>query len=146
MTRADMPNRPKVLVVDDEPAIVDTLTMILEAHGFDAVGAYSGGQAILAAHASHPDCLLTDVMMPDKNGVEVAFEIQTAIPECIIILFSGDPDTARALVFAHPECPKWDVLSKPISPGELLEKLERLMNSSWLSPNVNGQKGPALED
>ena len=71
--------RPRVLVVDDEKLIVDTLAEILQNAGFHVAAAYDGWTALEAARLFHPDYLLSDVLMPKMNGVELAIAIQKYI-------------------------------------------------------------------
>src|SRR5262245_46912941 len=69
-------NTLKVLVVDDEPTIADTLAVILRQSGFETHAAYFGEDAVRLAAKTEPDLMITDVMMPDKNGIAVANEVQ----------------------------------------------------------------------
>ncbi len=80
----------KVLVVDDEADVADLAEMLLAAHGLDTAVAYSGAQA-LDMLATHPDidAVVTDVMMPGMNGLELAERISSNYPKVKIILASG---------------------------------------------------------
>jgi len=80
----------KVLVVDDEADVADLAEMLLSAHGLDAMAAYSGAAA-LEVLAAHPDvdALVSDVMMPGMNGLELAEQVAGRYPKVKIILASG---------------------------------------------------------
>lgn len=80
----------KVLVVDDESDVADLAEMLLSAHGMEAMVAYSGAAA-LEMLAAHPDidAVITDVMMPGMNGLELAERIAGSFPAVKIILASG---------------------------------------------------------
>ncbi|HLJ86950.1 MAG TPA: response regulator [Candidatus Angelobacter sp.] len=121
-----MRNKFKVLVVDDERTIADTLAVILQQHGAETHVAYSGQQAVECAETIQPDILLTDVMMPGKNGIEVAENIGGKFPNCEILLFSGSPAAAEMLLQARQRGQNWEILNKPIHPSDLLKKLDRM--------------------
>lgn len=80
----------RVLLVDDEADVVDLAEMLLSAHGLDTAVAYSGAAALemLATHADI-DAVITDVMMPGMNGLELAEQIAARYPAVKIILASG---------------------------------------------------------
>src|SRR5262249_60148490 len=85
------PTKPVVLVVDDERVIADTLATILNQNGFEASAVYTGTDAVERAVASRPDLVISDVIMPDMNGIEAAIKIRQVLPGCKILLFSGRP-------------------------------------------------------
>jgi len=88
--RAQVGGVRKVLVVDDEADVADLAEMLLSAHGMDAIVAYSGAAA-LDMLATHPDidAVISDVMMPGMNGLELAERITSSYPAVKIILASG---------------------------------------------------------
>lgn len=113
----------KVLVVDDECVIADTLAIILNQHGFDAVAVYTGTGAVEQARVVKPDLIITDVVMPDMNGIEAAIQIRRFLPECKILLFSGQASTADLLEAARAQGHEFEILAKPVHPQDLLAKL-----------------------
>ncbi len=113
----------KIMVVDDEPIIVDTLVNILTGEGHDALGVSDGRSATKWAEMVRPDAVVTDVLMPGMNGIETAKAIMKLLPQCRIILFSGQTASADLLVKAQAEGYTFEVLAKPINPDVLLEKL-----------------------
>jgi len=122
--RADS-SRPKVLVVDDERIIADTLTAILRKNGFAAVAAYQGLDALEIALSIRPDLLLTDVSMPGMNGIELAIAVRQAVPSCRVLLFSGHASTADMLARARESGHDFAVLAKPLHPTELLAQISQ---------------------
>ena len=68
--------KPRVLVVDDEQVIADTLAKILDLNGYDASAVYTGTAAVESARALQPDLVISDVIMPDMNGIEAAISIR----------------------------------------------------------------------
>jgi CheY-like chemotaxis protein len=115
--------KPKVLVVDDERIIADTLAMILNQSGFQARAVYSGEKALELAVTYSPDMLITDVIMADLNGIDAAIKIRALLPEIKILLFSGQAATADLLEKARAQGYEFEILSKPVHPQDLLSKL-----------------------
>jgi CheY-like chemotaxis protein len=115
--------KPKVLVVDDERVIADTLAIILNQHGYDASAVYTGYGAVERARSLSPDLIISDVIMPDMNGIEAAIRIRQFLPSCKILLFSGQAATADLLENARAQGHEFEILAKPVHPQDLLAKL-----------------------
>jgi len=116
-------SKPKVLVVDDEPRIADTLAIILNKAGFDASAVYTGSGAVARARVERPDLIISDVIMPDMNGIDAAISIRSFLPGCKILLFSGQSATANLLEKARAQGHDFEILAKPVHPQDLLAKL-----------------------
>jgi len=116
--------KPKVLVVDDERVIADTLAMILNQSGFDARAIYSGEKAVEMASTFAPDMLITDVIMADLNGIDAAIMIRALLPKIKILLFSGQAATADLLENARTKGYEFEILAKPVHPQDLLSRLQ----------------------
>ncbi len=116
--------KPKVLVVDDEQVIADTLAKILDLNGFDASAVYTGTAAVENARSLQPDLIISDVIMPDMNGIEAAIHIRGFLPDCKILLFSGQAATADLLETARSQGHEFEILAKPVHPADLLAKLK----------------------
>ena len=115
--------KPKVLVADDERVIADTLAMILNQSGFNALAVYSGERALEIAPSFLPDMLISDVIMADLNGIDAAIRIREIIPSIKILLFSGQAATADLLEKAHAQGYDFEILAKPVHPQDLLSRL-----------------------
>jgi CheY-like chemotaxis protein len=113
----------RVLVVDDERTIANTLARILSASGFEARAVYSGEIALETAREMKPDVLITDVIMTGMTGIEAAIRISELVPDCRIILFSGQASTADLLACAEARGHHFEILTKPVHPQILLERL-----------------------
>jgi CheY-like chemotaxis protein len=113
----------KIIVVDDEPIIADTLVNILEGEGHDALAVSHGESAVKWAKMVLPDAVISDVIMPGMDGIEAAKAIMQLLPNCRIILFSGQTAGIDLLAKARAEGYLFEVLAKPINPEKLLEKL-----------------------
>jgi DNA-binding response OmpR family regulator len=116
--------KPKVLIVDDERVIADTLAMILNQSGFDARAVYSGEKAVDLASTFTPDMLITDVIMADLNGIDAAIMIRSILPNIKILLFSGQAATADLLEKARAKGYEFEILAKPVHPQDLLSRLK----------------------
>lgn len=114
----------KIIVVDDEPIIADTLVDILKGEGHEAFAVSNGEAAIKWAEMFRPDAVVTDVVMPGINGIETAKEIMKLLPQCRIILFSGQAATLNLLDRARAEGYNFEVLAKPINPDVLISALK----------------------
>jgi CheY-like chemotaxis protein len=124
MTNADQDSM-KIIVVDDEPIIADTLANILNGEGHNAL-AFSGGEAaIRLAEVMQPDLLVTDVVMPGMDGIETAKAMLKIVPGCRIILFSGQAESTDMVSKARADGHVFEVLAKPVNPELLLAAISR---------------------
>jgi len=118
----------KILIVDDEQSIADSLAEIVGAAGYEAAVAYSGAEALAKASVFNPNILLTDVLMPGKNGFDLALEIKELWPDARLLLFSGQASTAQLASSYGPLFTsrgyRFELLPKPLHPVSLLKKLE----------------------
>ena len=114
---------PRILVVDDEALIADTIVQILNRNGFIAEAAYSGAEAIEQASRLCPELVLSDVMMPNVDGVEAAIAIREHCPDTRIVLFSGQAATVEILARARQRGHDFELLPKPIHPTQLIKHL-----------------------
>ncbi len=117
---------PSVLVVDDEETVANTTVEILNLAGFCAFVAYDGQMALELAAKFHPDILLTDVVMPGMNGVELAVAISKLLPRTRILLISGQAGTIDLLERARGGGYSFELVAKPIHPLKLIERLNKL--------------------
>jgi DNA-binding response OmpR family regulator len=116
----------RVLVVDDESAIADSLAVILRNHGLDALPEYSARGAALASEKFNPDILITDIVMPGVSGIELAEWFSKAHPACRIILTSSNRIQFDATCLSLEHAPEITFIPKPVLISELLELLEIL--------------------
>jgi CheY-like chemotaxis protein len=114
---------PRILVVDDEKIIADTIVTILNNNGFIAEAAYSGAEAIEKAERTCPELVLSDVLMPYLDGVEAAIAIRELCPDTRIVLFSGQAATVEILARARERGHIFELLPKPIHPTQLIKHL-----------------------
>ena len=115
--------KPRVLVADDEQVIANTLAIILNQAGFEARAVYSGESAIESIDSFEPNMLISDVIMTGMTGIEAAIQIRQKLPNCKILLFSGQAATADLLEKARAQGHEFEILAKPVHPTDLLAKL-----------------------
>jgi two-component system, OmpR family, alkaline phosphatase synthesis response regulator PhoP len=116
----------KVLVVDDEPDIVEILTYNLQKEGYAVESAYDGVKAVKIASKFHPDVILLDIMMPNQDGVETCRQIRE-IPELkstfIIFLTARSEEYSEVAAF---DVGADDYITKPIKPRALMSRIGAL--------------------
>jgi CheY-like chemotaxis protein len=116
-----------VLIIDDETNIAKTLAMVLEQEGHAATFALSGQSGIEIASRIGPHVAIVDLNLPDIDGIKTAVEICKRVPDCKILLMTGDPDSVPKLEEARAKGINFEVVGKPIPPKELLQRLAELL-------------------
>jgi two-component system, OmpR family, response regulator VicR len=118
----------KIMVVDDEPDVVDLVKLVLESDGFDVVTAYSGKEALDKIVKEMPDLVLLDIMMPQMDGWEVYSRIKAHpktkdIPVAMLTAKSQSIDKMIGLHVVKVD----DYITKPFGRSELLERVKRIL-------------------
>lgn len=111
----------KILVVDDEQPIADILKFNLEKEGYSVVCAYDGIEAIELAEREQPDLILLDIMLPNKDGMEVCREVRKKYSMPIIMLTAKDSEIDKVLGL---ELGADDYVTKPFSTRELIARVK----------------------
>lgn len=119
--------KKKILVVDDEPDVLELIKSRLELNNFDVVTALNGEEGIRKAIGENPDLILLDVLMPEKNGYEVCQELknkpETALIPIIFLTAKGRiPDIYEGIRLGASE-----YVVKPYNPQELLDKINQAL-------------------
>lgn len=122
------PTDAKILVVDDEPRIADTLAVIFRQAGYAASAVYNAEEALACIATLQPALVITDVIMPGLDGIQFAKLIRSSSPNCRVLLFSGNADTQQLLNVAKQEGHDFDVLAKPVPPPIMLAKVASLLS------------------
>jgi DNA-binding NtrC family response regulator len=113
----------RVLVVDDDVRIADSLVQILNATGHDAVAAYSAEAAIKIAEKLNPHAVVSDVVMGPVSGIELTNHIREHYPSCRVLLFSGYASTKAFTETLLTRGSSVQFLPKPVHPNRILEFL-----------------------
>ena len=124
----------KILIVDDDPDILDALTMILEAKGYQVVTARDGVEGLANLRAEKPNLMILDLLMPKMDGFAVCKELQDPrwskfknIPILILTSVREEASRRRYELETGLELDVDDYVEKPISPEVLLERVGKLL-------------------
>ena len=138
-----MDSRPiKVLIADDEPDILEILKYNLVKEGYQVSTAKNGDEAIDKAKQINPDLIILDIMMPEKNGVEVCgiLRAQPQFKETLIMFLTALSDEATQIKGLTTGAD--DYISKPVSPNVFISKVQSLLRRIKKTDNktvaVNG--------
>ena len=123
---------PKILIVDDDPDLVEAVTMILESKSYDVIAAYGGNEGLEKAKTEGPDLIVLDVMMPDKDGYVVCKELKAdpkyrEIPILLLTAVVSKISTTRYTQQMGLETEADDYIDKPVEPAELVKRIEVLL-------------------
>ena len=118
--------RRRIFVVDDEPIIGFTLATVLESAGYTARSFTDPLEALRAAETNCPDYLISDMMMPAMNGIDLGIQFKAIYPKVLVLLFSGVASSAHQQEDAGSKGHGFDILAKPIHPKALLAAIKTL--------------------
>ena len=131
--------RLTVMVVDDEPLVADTLAMILTQAGYHAMRAYDARTALEMASVRAPDLLISDVAMPEMNGVELALGMVAMAPGCKVVLFSGHARSVD-LIRAYDAGHDFPLMAKPMHPTEMLGQVAKSLAQTSVRAGADGER------
>jgi DNA-binding NtrC family response regulator len=118
--------QPCIFVVDDEEEIAKMFAVVLQMNLFNAIPYFDPQKALDAANLSPPDYLLTDVMMPGMNGVELAMAVKAVAPECKVLIMSGQEASEKLIEKANEQGYDFTLVLKPILPLKMVELIRGL--------------------
>ena len=122
--------KPRILVIDDEAAIRESLRMILEYEDYQFVGAASGQEALAAVQRERPDLVLLDIKMPGMDGMEVLRKLHALDEALPVVMISGHGTTATAVEAIRSGA--IDFLDKPLSSERVIVTLQNALRQSEL--------------
>jgi len=125
----------RILIVDDDPDLVEAVTMILESKDYDVIAAYGGIEGLEKAKTEEPDLIVLDVMMPDKDGYAVCKELKAdpkygKIPILLLTAVVSKIPTTRYTQQMGLETEADDYVDKPVEPAELVRRIEVLLGKA----------------
>lgn len=111
----------RILIVDDEHLVADTLSLIFQKNGFIARAAYSANEALDCARHFAPDLLLCDINMPERDGLELIDIMDREQPACRVLVLTGAYSSLSRIQKRASEADhEFSVLTKPCHPAEVL--------------------------
>lgn len=113
----------RVLIVDDERIVADSLAWILQGQGFNSRAVYSGEDAAELALSWKPDAVISDVVMGKMDGVSLAIYLAQTLPSCKVLLMSGNAATEELLNESKKLGHDFPILAKPFRPDSIFEFL-----------------------
>ena len=122
-----------VLVVDDEPRMINFIRMNLEIERFQVISAKDGLEAVRKTREMLPDCVLLDVMMPEMDGFETLRSIreESTVPVIMLTARNDEEDKVKGLSLGAD-----DYITKPFSPRELVSRVKAVIRRSELPSQV----------
>ncbi len=122
--------RPKILVVDDEPDVVELISFNLRTRGYDTIAASNGLEALIQARRFQPDLVVLDVMMDGLDGLSVCEVLRSqaatkSIPVIMVTAAAGEMARLNSLAAGAA-----DFLTKPFSPQELARRVGRVLEAA----------------
>ena len=123
----------KILIVDDDPDLVEAVSTILESKGYEVSAAYGGFEGLEKAKTENPDLIVLDIMMPDKDGYVVCKELKedpkyASIPILLLTAVVSKLSTTRYTQQMGMETEADDYVDKPVEPEELVRRIETLLS------------------
>lgn len=123
-----MENKKRVVCVEDEPAMIDLIRLILGRKGYEVIGASGGREGLDTIQREKPDVVLLDLMMPDMDGWEVyqklkAHELTKDIPVIVVTAKAQSIDKVLGLHIAKVD----DYITKPFGPQDLVDSVEKVL-------------------
>jgi DNA-binding response OmpR family regulator len=126
----------QILVIDDDTAITELMSMLLKTHGFDVVTTNSGAEGVKLAQDKNPHAILLDLMMPDMDGWQVCKNIRAFSNTPILVLSAiNDPRMVASVLDAGAD----DFLVKPVPSGVLVAHIRKMVRRTDV-PNQTQQK------
>src|SRR5437016_8804114 len=122
--------KPRILVIDDEAAIRDSLRMTLEYEGYEMVGAPTGQEGLALAERETPDLILLDVKMPGMDGLEVLDRLRAANETLPVIVVSGHGTISTAVEATKKGA--FDFIEKPFASERVLVSLRNALDQRRL--------------
>lgn len=128
----------KILVIDDEPSIVNLVTAYLKPEGYDVYTAADGNSGLKAARAFKPDLIILDIMLPGMDGVELLSRLRRESDVYVIMLTAKTEETDKIIGLSVGAD---DYVTKPFSPRELVARVKAALRRIETGAGSSGERG-----
>ncbi len=120
--------KQRILVIDDDRLVADTLNLIFLANGFDSEARYSAADGLERARTFAPELMLCDVTMPEESGLSLAEKMNAEMPSCMVLMLTAySSNAAKVQLHAMRTKRPLKLLAKPCPPAELLRETRALL-------------------
>ena len=118
----------RVLIVDDDTMVADTLGLVFKQRGYDVQVCYTAEEGLLCARSFQPQLMLCDLVMPDRNGLTLVKDITRELPDCRILVLTGLYSDLNAVEKHAREMSRpLGILTKPCQPSHLLREANSML-------------------
>ena len=131
--------KPRILVIDDDQAMVELAEFHLRAHGYDVTGATTAEEGLKLAEATAYDVILTDLLLPDHDGIELVERLKRLVPGSEIIMISGYGSVAKAV--EATKAGAFFFVEKPVEFEELMVLIEKALERSQQAEEIKELRG-----
>jgi DNA-binding NtrC family response regulator len=138
-----MKRKRRILVIDDEPSMTEWLRTLFSHAGYDVKTALVGTRGEELFRTARPDAVVTDMLLPDIDGIELVRRFRRIDPEVEVVVITGQGNIPRSVEAVKAGA--YDFLEKPIDPDRLLDKLEKALKHKALA-DENEQLKQRLQD
>ena len=122
------PTAQRILIVDDDTMVADTLTLIFQKNGFDVRSCNSAEEGLAFARTFRPDLLLCDLIMPGRDGLDLVSDVTRELPSCRILVLTGFYADLGAVESHSRKLPRpVGILTKPCQPTDLLRHANAML-------------------
>lgn len=131
-TASKAKKQAKILIIDDDPDLIDATTMVLENKGYKVISALNGDEGMKKVREAKPDLIILDVVMPGKDGFAVCEMLKGdpqlgKIPVIMLTAFAQMKEQTSVSVSQGMTCEADDYVDKPFETVDLLKRMERLL-------------------
>ena len=119
----------RILIVDDEPLVAQTLALVFRRNGFEADAVFNADQALAQVRSSPPNLVLCDIDMPGRDGISLMGDLSRELPHCPILVLTGFySGLSRVREYVATLAQQVSIVTKPCQPVELLRHAGALLH------------------